>query len=208
MNVILYNVHDPMCSWCWAFRPTWQRIVEGLPSGVATCRLLGGLAPDTDRPMPEEMRAGLQATWRRIEQVVPGTRFNFAFWSDCAPRRATYPACRAVIAARNQDPVVEEAMILAIQRAYYLEARNPSDDATLVDLAGELGLDRDRFAGDLAAPATRRELDRQIAMARGMGADSFPSLVLVSGSELHPVMHDYRDPAPVLRQVVQLLAAA
>jgi hypothetical protein len=35
---------------------------------------------------------------RRIERSVPGTKFNFEFWSRCRPRRATYPACRAVIA--------------------------------------------------------------------------------------------------------------
>lgn len=208
MSTVLYNVHDPMCSWCWAFRPTWKRITEALPDGVESRRLLGGLAPDTDRPMPDEMRAGLQATWQRIRQVVPGTEFNFAFWSDCAPRRATYPACRAVIAACNQDPSREEAMIHAIQRAYYLDARNPSDDATLVALAGELGLDGERFASDLVQPATQQELERQIAAARGLGADSFPSLVLVTGDTFHGIMHDYRDPAPVLRQLDRLLEAA
>ena len=35
-------------------------------------------------------------------------------------------------------------MIEAIQRAYYLEARNPSDRSTLLDLADNLGLDPDR----------------------------------------------------------------
>lgn len=207
MSAILYNVHDPMCSWCWAFRPTWRRIVEALPPGVEARRLLGGLAPDTDAPMPEEMRTRLQATWRRIRQVVPGTEFNFAFWSDCAPRRATYPACRAVVAACAQDPGHEEPMLLAIQRAYYLEARNPSEDATLVALAGELGLDAERFAADLAAPETQRELERQIAQARALGADSFPTLVLVNAAGPHWLAHDYNDPEPVLRQLRELLAA-
>jgi len=32
-------------------------------------------------------------------------------------------------------------MILAIQVAYYLHARNPSDDQTLVELAAALGLE-------------------------------------------------------------------
>ncbi|RLA37333.1 MAG: DsbA family protein [Gammaproteobacteria bacterium] len=208
MRVTLYYVHDPMCSWCWAFRPTWQRIVAALPSGVEVQRLVGGLAPDTDLPMPEAMRGQLQATWQRIQQVVPGTRFNFAFWSDCAPRRATYPACRAVVAAGRQGEQHSEPMVSAIQHAYYLEARNPSDDSTLKALAGEIGLDPARFAADLADPATQAEVERQISQARGLGADSFPSLVLVTPAGTHGLMYDYNEPAAVLNQLEQLLAAA
>lgn len=207
MQITLVHVHDPMCSWCWAFRPTWSRIREALPEAVAVRRLLGGLAPDTDQPMPEEMRAGLQATWRRIQQVVPGTQFNFDFWRDCAPRRATYPACRAVVAAARQGAGEDEAMVHAIQRAYYQQARNPSDDDTLVVLAGELGLDEARFARDLADLSTHDELLRQIAEARALGADSFPTLLLVTPAGTHWVGHDYNDPAPVLRQIDKLLAA-
>jgi putative protein-disulfide isomerase len=99
-------------------------------------------------------------------------------------------------------------MIRAIQHAYYLEARNPSDTATLVALAAELGLDPERFAADLGAAATQAEVERQIAQARAMGADSFPSLVLATPEETHLLAHDYNDPAPLLRQIERLLAAA
>lgn len=208
MHPTLTYVHDPMCSWCYAFRPVWEAIVAGLPDGVRVRRLLGGLAPDNDRPMPEELRAQLQATWRRIRQVVPGTEFNFAFWTECAPRRSTYPACRAVLAAMRQGAEHEVPMVHAIQHAYYREARNPSDADTLVALAGALGLDRERFAADLDRPETRAELARQIAAARALGVDSFPSLVLETADGPHWLAHHYTDPAPVLGQLGELLRAA
>ena len=197
----LYYAHDPMCSWCWAFRPTWSSIVEHLPGDVQAQRLLGGLAPDSDAPMPPDMQRYLQQTWQRIQQVVPGTRFNFAFWERCQPRRSTYPACRAVLAASAQDPAQEEAMILAIQEAYYLGARNPADTATLVELAAGLGLDAARFAADLDAPHTRQELDRQIALTRRLGVHGFPGLVLEEGGRYRPVAFDYNEPLSVLAQL-------
>ena len=61
MHPTLTYVHDPMCSWCYAFRPVWEAIVAGLPDGVRVRRLLGDLAPDNDRPMPEELRARFPA---------------------------------------------------------------------------------------------------------------------------------------------------
>lgn len=56
----LYYVHDPMCSWCWGFQPTWRKIKAELPDGVSVEYLLGGLARDSEEPMLETMRGYLQ----------------------------------------------------------------------------------------------------------------------------------------------------
>lgn len=205
-NAILYYAHDPMCSWCFGFAPVWTRLQDELPAGVTVKRLLGGLAPDTDLPMPEAMREQLQATWRRIETRVPGTRFNFDFWTKCQPRRSTYPACRAVIAARAQGEQYDAAMTRAIQQAYYQQARNPSDEATLVALAEELGLDADRFHATLRDPATQRQLLAEIEQADALGASGYPSLILVTAAGRWPVPLDYGDAAPMRATIETLLA--
>jgi putative protein-disulfide isomerase len=202
----LLYVHDPMCSWCWAFRPALARLRAALPAGVGFERLLGGLAPDNDAPMPEDMRRYLRQTWQRIQQRVPGTAFNFDFWELCRPRRSTWPACRAVIAARRQAPAREDDMILAIQRAYYLQARNPSEPATLVELAGEIGLDAVRFASALGEPATQAALLAEVTRAQQLGATSFPSLILTRGDSRWPVPVDYRDAGAMLGLIETLLA--
>jgi len=202
MPQILYYAHDPMCSWCWAFRPVWQQIREQLPASIAARRLLGGLAPDSDQPMAAEMQRFLQQTWRTIQQRVPGTEFNFDFWQECRPRRSTYPACRAVLAAKAQGIEFEEPMILAIQQAYYLQARNPSDDDTLIALAGEVGLDASLFAATLAAAGTQQALEAEILRGRQLGAQGFPSLLLCDADGgCKTLQYDYNDPRPVLDQL-------
>lgn len=207
MSRTLYYVHDPMCSWCWAFSPGWARIRERLPPDIAVRRVLGGLAPDSDVPMPMPMREYLQQTWRRIQQVVPGTRFNFDFWRECEPRRSTYPACRAVLAAAAVAPALEEPMIAAIQHAYYLEARNPSDEATLIDLAVGLGLEREPFSRTLQAPETHAALLREVEFARRLGAHGFPALILRSGEQLRALAIDYQRPDLILAQLDEVPAA-
>jgi putative protein-disulfide isomerase len=204
MSKNLYYVHDPMCSWCWGFRPTLDRLLAELPEHIRVMRLLGGLAPDSDRPMPADMRAFLQQTWRRIEARIPGTELNHDFWTQCEPRRSTYPACRAVIAARRQDPALDQAMTYAIQRAYYTQARNPSERETLIALAGEIGADAALFAETLDAPETRAELEGEIARARAMGVDSFPSLVLELDGYRWQVPVDYLDAGAMLATIAKL----
>ena len=201
MNTKLIYVHDPMCSWCWGFADTYQQLVEQLPDEVEVKRLLGGLAPDTDQPMPESMQQMLQQTWQRIEQTIPGTHFNFDFWTQCEPRRATYPACRAVIAAREQGEQYDTMMTGAIQQAYYQQAKNPSDNKTLIELADGLGLDKNRFEQVLVARETQQQLLDEIATAREMGMDSFPSLLLDHHGRLEPVLVNYTDADAMIKQI-------
>ena len=198
----LYYVHDPMCSWCWAYRPTLLILRQQLPERVRWQNLLGGLAPDSQDPMPDETRQMVQGQWRRIQREL-GTEFNFTFWDVCKPRRSTYIACRAVLAAAVQES--EEAMILAIQEAYYRRALNPSDEDTLVMLAGELGLDPDRFRKDLTSETTNRELHAQINTARSWQVPGFPSLVLDLHGAARHVPLDYRDHRVTLAAVQKMM---
>ncbi len=197
----LIYVHDPMCSWCWGFSETWQSLIEQIPEEFPVTRLLGGLAPDSDEAMPESMQSMLQQTWQQIEQAVPGTHFNFDFWIKCKPRRSTYPACRAVIAAREQGDEYDTLMTTRIQQAYYQQARNPSDNSTLIELAAEIGLDADCFAELLTADSTQQRLLEEISTARSMGVNGFPSVVLEKDNELRRIATHYTDVDAMLAQI-------
>jgi len=204
----LYYAHDPMCSWCWGFKPHWQQLRDALPACVKTQYVVGGLAPDTDQPMPEEMQQMLQQTWHLIAQTIPGTEFNHDFWTLNQPRRATYPACRAVLVAKAQDDALEDQMIAAIQQAYYLNAKNPSDDNVLIELAGEIGCDVNSFKQSLNSAITFESLKEQIVFARKLGAQGFPSLFFeVVGKSHVPLVLSYTNPHSVVTQIESVIAS-
>ena len=201
MTATLYYAHDPMCSWCWAFRPTWDHVCATLGEEIRISRLLGGLAPDSSEPMPQAMQDMLQDTWRDIQLRVPTTVFNFDFWKNCEPRRSTYPACRAVIAATRFGQELHEPMTRAIQRAYYLEARNLSDDSTLVALAGELGLDKEEFSKALQSEDVRDEFQQQVAACHRLNIPGFPSLLVHKGGVIRRVPVEFNDPELQIRLI-------
>lgn len=170
----LYYIADPMCSWYWGFTPTIAALQAD--DRCVLHYVMGGLAHESDEPMPADMCTYVQDAWREVEQRT-GASFNWDFWSQCQPRRSTYPACRAVLAAADLGP----QMFHRIQRAYYLEARNPSYPVILVELAADLGLDPARFANTLASPEIEAALQDQFYLRRQLQATTFPSLAL----ELH-----------------------
>jgi len=192
-----------MCSWCWGYRPTAERLFASLPANIRLEKVLGGLAPDSDQPMPQHLREALPDAWRRIQGML-GTEFNFDFWTECKPRRSTYPACRAVLAAGLQQQA--DAMILAIQKAYYLRAMNPSDNETLVLLADELQLDARKFAADMISNGLEQELRRQLDFARRSPISGYPSLVIELNGQLTPVTQDYTSHEKTLEHIALLVA--
>jgi len=187
----LYYVHDPMCSWCWGYRPTWLRLQERLPESIAVVYLVGGLAHDSDLPMTDEMQSGLTHVWHRIHNEL-GAEFNFDFWTKNQPRRSTYPACRSVLAAEKINNKGLE-MIEAIQLAYYTRAMNPSDISVLIQLAEEIGLDPHRFSDLMKQKSFEQEFKEELRFAHQLPIAGFPSLVLETGGRYIPIKLDYKD---------------
>ena len=202
VNDTLYYVHDPMCSWCWAFWPTWLKVLKLLPIHINVSYLLGGLAPDSNLPMSLENQKYVKDNWIKIQKVVPGTEFNYDFWTLNEPRRSTYLSCRAVISAKKQHPNFEVLMTEGIQKAYYLKAQNPSNEDTLIKIARDIGLNEESFKEDLKSSEVNDHLLDQIHTTTTMPISGFPSLVLVKENNLKKVKIDYLNSNYIINQII------
>ena len=195
-------VHDPMCSWCWGHRPVWEQLERELTPIVPIEYRVGGLAPDSDEPMPESQQQAVAGYWQKINKRL-GVPFNMDFWKENEPRRSTYPACRAVIAARWQN--AEIPMIKALQEAYYLRALNPSNISVHVQLAAELQLDVVKFEHHLASEVLEAAFREELNFSQSLPIEGFPSMVLLHEGKAHSIALDYQDFSGALAQVQQRL---
>lgn len=198
----LYYVYDPMCSWCWGYKPTWERITQAISDEIEIIYVVGGLAPDSDIPMPEVMQQQIMAYWKKIEDYL-GTQFNHDFWVNNTPRRSTYPACRAILAARSQG--AELAMLNAIQEAYYLNAKNPSDNDVLLNLSQNIGLDMAQFEAEFLSQQNHQRLLDEIDFARSIGGNSFPSLIMQTSNSVLQLPVDYQNAETTIAQIRSMI---
>ncbi|MDX1399196.1 MAG: DsbA family protein, partial [Oceanospirillum sp.] len=100
----------------------------------------------------------------------------------------------------------EDAMISVIQKAYYLDARNPSDDDTLIACAEEIGMDAGEFAAALNSEDTRDELEQELSFNHRLGVRSFPTLVLKNGDQWLEIGLDYKNADAMISQIRGRLA--
>lgn len=188
MKELLYVV-DPMCAWCWGFGESIAQVRAELPE-VPWRLVMGGLARDSEDPMDEETAKYVQQAWLAVAAQT-GAQFNHDFWTQCLPRRSTYPSCRAVILAGQEGKAQE--MLSAIQQAYYSEARNPSDLETLTALAEEIGMNPKSFRTALEDPKTQALLEEDFSLRRSMKVTNFPSVGLRDGKESRLIISGWCD---------------
>lgn len=202
MIITLYHIHDPMCSWCYAFEVTLDEIKRNLKSDIKLVHVVGGLAKHTDEPMPQELREKIENIWHEITKVV-GTKFNHDFWKNCTPKRSTYLSCKATMIAREYDK--EDEMIKAIQNAYYQRAMNPSEVSTLVLLADELKIDKKEFEEKLLSQKAEDDLQNELNLRRSLNVRTFPSLILKYKNEQYPINIKYNDSKAIIKQINNIL---
>lgn len=82
-----------------------------------------------------------------------------------------------------------------------MEARNPADSNTLIELASEIGLDRALFSADVESPAVQEELLKEIEFTRRLEVKGFPTLLLEKEGVFTAIQYDYNDTKTVLHQI-------
>lgn len=173
-------VMDPMCAWCYGFTPELEAFLQA-HSDIDIEWVMGGLAPDNDQPMTEQMRATIADYWQQIEGKTNVT-FNHDYWRCNTPYRSTYLACRAVIVASSLLEKGAEKMVRAIQTAYYQKAQNPSLENTLIECATEIGLDEVEFVQALNSEQTRVYLEQHLGITHQLQVTGFPALFYLDGN--------------------------
>ena len=179
---------DPMCSWCFAFAEPLRQLQT--QTNLSIEWIMGGLAPDNDEPMSEEMKATIAGYWQKISALT-GVQFNHDFWSNNIPRRSSYPACRAVIAAEKMMPGSSQQMAGSIQQAYFEQAQSPSDTEVLISCAEKIGLNAERFGHELHGEAVEMILQQHLNLVQQWGIQGFPALLLTQHRKAAPLTLGY-----------------
>jgi len=99
---------------------------------------------------------------------------------------------------------MEDAMILGIQQAYYLNAKNPSNVDVLSEIADNIGLNVKKFKQDINSPAIELLLKEQLQLARQLSSQGFPSLVISKDNKLFGIPLDYNNSATMQQAIINV----
>jgi 2-hydroxychromene-2-carboxylate isomerase len=138
---------DPGCPWAYSARPAFARLVWRFGDQLDWKLVMIGLSETTDRYAAIGYTPARQATgWATFER-----RFGMPFGRVPKARLApSTRACRAIIAAREIDPSLGEAAVLALQLLQFTTTGLlDRDDDLRQALASVEGLDADAVVASI-----------------------------------------------------------
>lgn len=98
----LIYIADPICSWCWGFSPVIQAIQQCFADTLQIRLVMGGLRPQTTKPMDEAAKRKTRLHWEQVH-AASGQPFDYAFFERHGFVYDTDPAARAVVVVRHSS---------------------------------------------------------------------------------------------------------
>jgi len=187
MSLIIDIVSDVVCPWCFIGKRRLEAALElyrqrdslARPPQVAYHPF--ELNPDLPRegiPRAEYIakKFGARGYSAKDRLADIGAQLNIPFDFDRIARQPnTLPAHMLIEWARRRG--VQGAVKEALMKAFFVDGRDLSDAATLVDIAAGAGLERKEAEACLADEALRRAVADEEEKARQMGVHGVPFFV-------------------------------
>lgn len=168
-------VGDPMCSWCYGFGPELSKLRDEL-KGVPFNMIMGGLR---DGEIFDEAKLKNHlGYWKSVHEAT-GLPFDATALSQKEFNYTTEPACRAVITVRALDAKKEYNAYAVLQKAFYAEGRDITQDDVIAEVVTSIGIDKTVFLELFRSEKMVRAAAADKQKARTYGVSSFPTLIII-----------------------------
>lgn len=168
-------VGDPMCSWCYGFGPELAKLREEL-NGIPFSMIMGGLR---DGEFFDEAKLKNHLGYWQAVHEATGLPFDSTALSQEKFNYTTEPACRAIITVRNMSSTKEYNAYSALQKAFYAEGRDITQESVIEEVMASIGIDRTVFMELFQSPAMVKAAAADKQKARTYGVSSFPTLIII-----------------------------
>jgi predicted DsbA family dithiol-disulfide isomerase len=196
-NLEIISFTDPYCTWCWGSEPILRKIQEIYGDQISLSFVMGGLVKDI-RTFSDPVAGIWGDLW--YKQVAE-------HWGDASLRHkmpvnvqvffdikedvfSTYPACIAFEAAQLQNQELGKRYLRRLREAASAERLAIQHSDVQMELAQEIGLDRDIFLESLQNGEAENAFRQDLMECTRRGVRGFPTF-LVRGFGKEIILRGY-----------------
>jgi predicted DsbA family dithiol-disulfide isomerase len=184
MNLNIEVVSDVICPWCYVGKRRLEKAIAAFDRQVNVRWLPFQLNPTMPKEgiSRKEYRTRKFGSWERSQEldarmiaVAKTEGIHFAF--DRMERTPnTLDAHRLIWLAEQNG--VQDAVVEALFRAYFTEARDISNCQVLIDVVADAGLDRDQAEALLNSKRGMEEIKADEEKGRRLGVQGVPFFII------------------------------
>ncbi|MBK1897364.1 DsbA family protein [Chryseobacterium paridis] len=172
----MYYFTDPMCSWCYGFSPVVKKLKESYPE-IDLQIISGGFSPGSTQAITDEYRSFLEYHWRNVN-LCSGQYFDHSmkfatenFYYD------TEPSSRALVVMNKFLPNRDFEFLSLVQKSFYAEGKDITNDVILAELAAEIGVEKNVFLETFHSEEIKQKTLEGFQLSRKLGVKGFPTLL-------------------------------
>jgi len=181
-TVDLYYVTDPICSHCWALEPVLRKFEAQYGHYFNMHTLMGGLLENwdgfADTANGISNPADVAGHWREVGEhsrmPIDGT-----LWHD-NPIESSFIPSRVFKVIHKQNPALANTFLRRSREALFAFNKNIAQDAILIDLVNEVGLNGDEIVKQSKLPEADTSLQEDFQLVRQLGVRGFPTIVMLN----------------------------
>ncbi|MDX5427354.1 MAG: DsbA family protein, partial [Bacteroidota bacterium] len=205
----LIYVFDALCGWCYAFGFEVEKIMNEFGSEVDPLVINGGLVLGDRVGTFDETYPQIHDSVKQLEQYT-GHSFGSAFKEGVLKNTADYVLdseipSRAMVIFRDHFPERQIEISHILQKAFYLNGRNISNQEVLADIAEEMGMDRASFLLEMNEESYRLKTLADFQTAQKMGISGFPALAIQIGEKGYLLARGYRPADEIIGTLRELM---
>ncbi len=168
-----------MCSWCWGFSPVMEQLRATQSDRYDFSLVVGGLRTKGEMTWNLKSKNYLQEHWEQVAKKTGQLLTNVLFEKEDF-EYDTYPACKAVVTVRELFGMQSAFTYLhTIQEAFYTRGEDITKVNVLIDLLNVTVLDSTAFKTFFESQRAELLMQHDFAKAHSMGANAFPSIVII-----------------------------
>ncbi len=172
-------VVDPMCSWCYGFSSVLESVRETYKEKYIFSLVVGGLRTKGQMVWNSESKEYLRAHWREVSHKT-GEEFSDLLFEKTLFEYDTYPACKAVVTVRECFGMQNAfGYLYLLQKVFYQKSQDITQVEILKNIVQDLDLDTSVFENFYSSQRAEVLMQHDFSKARSMGANAFPSVVII-----------------------------
>lgn len=193
-NITLVYVYDPLCGWCYGFKPVMRKLAERFKDQLRIRVVPGGLSID-ENAQPISEGHGYISDSLELIKIKTGAAFGKPFVKLVEEGNYIYdslPGCKAQNTINQLAPDQSLAYAEALQSAFFMEGKNLNHPETFLTILANFPVDPSEFEAVYTSDEIEKITRDQFTWVRNNSAEAFPSLLLEIGSETGLMSKGYR----------------
>jgi predicted DsbA family dithiol-disulfide isomerase len=179
---------DALCVWAYIAQIRMQELESNFSDDIEIEYRFMPVFGDVAGKMQQQWsdRGGIDAYAAHVQEVAEGfphIQLAPRVWLDNTPT-SSLPAHLVLCGVKaSQDMATAQKLLRLLRQAFFVELKNISQQAVLLDVAEQCGCDMDALRARLEDGTAHAQLAADIAAARDNGVRSSPTLMLNEGRQ-------------------------